>query len=119
LFEEQFNAASKATATKFGLPAIALDELPATVDLAEDYTISKKEVQWIVQKAKEDAEKIRTTDPKYTDPYNTKEFKAELRRIIELFGFGDEMFKNMERGIALQSELKRARALAMARYRTR
>jgi hypothetical protein len=92
-YEEQFNTASQALGKKYGLPPITLDELPATMDSTKKHAISKKEVQWIIQKAKKDAEIIRRTDPKYADPYNSKEFKAEQKRVAGLFGMSDEQLE--------------------------
>ena len=94
-FEDQFNAAQQASAAKFGLPPITLDELPPTVDPVGEHAISQREVQWIVKKAKEDAERLRTSDPRYSDPYGSEEFKAEQKRVADRFGISDEMFEKV------------------------
>lgn len=95
-FEDQFNAASKAQATKFGLPAIGLDELPATMDPMAEHTISQKEVQWIVKKARESAEHLKKTDPRFADPYNSEEFKQEQRRVADRLGMSAEKLQQLQ-----------------------
>lgn len=95
-FEDQFNAASKAQAAKFGLPAISLDELPATMDPMTEHTISQKEVKWIVQKARESAEHLKKTDPRFADPYNTDEFKQEQQRVADRFGMSSEKLQQLQ-----------------------
>lgn len=85
-FEEMFNAASQAQASKFGMPPITLDELPPTMDPVGDHTISAAEVKWIMKAAKESAEHIKKTDPRFSDPYNTEEFKKEQVRVAEQLG---------------------------------
>ena len=47
-FEDQFNSAAQAQASKFGMPAVTLDELPPTMDPVGEHTISQNEVKWIV-----------------------------------------------------------------------
>jgi hypothetical protein len=98
-FEQKFNAVSQAQAAKFGMPPITLDELPATMDPVGKYTISQAEVKWIVQKARESVEQIKKTDTRFTDPYNTEEFKAEQKRVADQLGISDEQLKTLQQGM--------------------
>jgi hypothetical protein len=96
-FEEQFEAASKAQASKYGMPPITLDELPPTMDPIGEYAISQKEVKWIVQKAKESAAQIKKTDPRFVDPYSTEEFRQEQKRVAEKLGIGAEKLAELQK----------------------
>ena len=95
-FEEQFNAAAAAQASKFGLPPVTLDDLPATMDPIGEYTVSQKEVKWIVQKAKEKAAQLKKTDPRFSDPYNTDEFKQEQLKVADRFGISGEKLSQLQ-----------------------
>lgn len=95
-FEEMFNSASQAQGSKFGLPAVTLDELPPTMDPMGEYTISAEEVKWIMNAAKESATRIKTTDPRFADPYNTEEFKQEQARVADKLGISADKLSQMQ-----------------------
>lgn len=96
-FEDMFNSASQQAASKFGMPAITLDELPPTIDPMGEYTISAEEVKWIIKAAKESAEHIKKTDPRFADPYNSEEFKQEQARVAEKLGIGPEKLAQLQK----------------------
>jgi hypothetical protein len=99
-FEDQFNAASQAQATKFGLPAITLDELPQTMaPMTEEYTISAEEVKWIIQKAKQSAQQIMKTDQRFADPFSTEEFKDRQVKIAERLGMTGQELEKAQSGM--------------------
>lgn len=96
-FEEQFALASKAQATKFGLPVVTLDELPATMDpVEENTTVSAKEVKWIMQSARQQAESLRKSDPAFSDPYSTPEFAKAQEVIADRLGMSPEQLKKAQ-----------------------
>lgn len=100
-FEEQFALASQAQATKFGLPAVKLDELPATMDpIEEDATVSAKEVKWILQSARQQAETMRKSNPAFSDPYSTPEFTKAQEIIAERLGMSPEQLKKAQEGMS-------------------
>jgi hypothetical protein len=93
-FEDQFAAASQAQATKFGLPAIAIDELPDKLaPLSEEHTISAEEVKWLIQKAKQSAEHILKTEPRFADPYSSEEFRARQAKETAQSGMTPDAWK--------------------------
>lgn len=95
-FESQFAVASQAQATKFGLPAITLDELPATMDPIVDSTISDKEVKWILSAAREQASNLRKNDPRFSDPFNTPAFHKAQDQIADRLGMTPEQLKKAQ-----------------------
>jgi hypothetical protein len=100
-FEEQFALASKAQATKFGLPEVTLDELPATMDpIQENITVSAGEVKWILQSARQQAESMRKSNPKFADPYSTPEFTECQETIAERLGMSSEQLKKAQEGMS-------------------
>lgn len=100
-FEDQFNLASQAQASKFGLPAVTLDDLPATMDPIEESTVvSANEVKWILQSARQQAESLRKSDPKFSDPYSTSEFAKAQEITAERLGMSADDLKKAQEGMS-------------------
>jgi hypothetical protein len=98
-FEDQFQSAAEAQAAKYNLPAVTLDDLPATFDLADEHAISAKEVKWIIQKAKDDAAKFKQSEPRFADPYSTPDFQAAQEEVAERFGIPEAQLAELQKGM--------------------
>lgn len=95
-FEEQYTVASQSQASKFGLQPIDLGELPASLEPIGDHTISASEAKWILQKARQHAETLRKTDPRFSDPFNTAEFEKLQQRTADRLGMTGEQLKSAQ-----------------------
>ena len=95
-FEEMFDAASQAQASKLGRPPVTLDDLAPTMDPVGEHTISAAEVKWIMKAAKESADHIKKTDPRYKDPYSTEEFQKEQVRVAEQLGIPPDQLAELQ-----------------------
>lgn len=99
-FEEQFAMASQAQATKFGMPVVTLDELPATMDpIEENTTVSAREVKWILASARKQAESMRKSNPAFADPYSTPEFAQAQETTADRLGMTPEQLKQAQDGM--------------------
>lgn len=85
--------ASKSQSTKYGLPPLDIGELPSKLDPIGDHTISANEAKWILQKAREHAETLRKTDPRFSDPFSTPEFEKVQQRTADRLGMSAEQLK--------------------------
>lgn len=58
-----------------------------------DHTISANEAKWILQKAREHAETLRKTDPRFSDPFGTPEFEKVQQRTADRLGMSADQLK--------------------------
>lgn len=67
--------------------------------IEEGTTVSAKEVKWILQSARQQADSLRKSNPAFADPYSTPEFAKAQETTAERLGMAPDQLKKAQEGM--------------------